>query len=298
MPGTCPRDVARDRTGDAPREGGERRVGRRRRGTAKTAAPTASQARPPGDGMHETLRKGGSREQERALLTPWRMSDSSNNATLIFVGGAELDVRNFTVREAMSELFEISVTAVSPDATLDLASIVGKGAALRIVTSADGTSRVRVWAGLCAFAQQASSHEAGSSAYAFTLVPTLARAALRTNCRIFQHKTIPQIVQAILAEWQIAAEVKLNDDYRPLEYRVQFQETDYTFLARLLEEGGSASTSGKLRRRDQEPPSPSSFSRTRRKRRPSARGRFDISVTARSEPTRGSTPATPPWRSE
>ena len=47
-------------------------------------------------------------------------------------GETSLSVRRFSIREALSALFEIEITALSPNEDLDLEAIVGKAAAFRL----------------------------------------------------------------------------------------------------------------------------------------------------------------------
>ncbi|MFO1126863.1 MAG: type VI secretion system tip protein TssI/VgrG [Rhodospirillales bacterium] len=60
-----------------------------------------------------------------------------------------------------------------------------------------------------------------------------------TDCRIFQNKTVPQIVKQIFAEYPIAEyEDRLTAAYPARTYCVQYRETDYDFVNRLLEQEG------------------------------------------------------------
>ncbi|AUX49053.1 uncharacterized protein SOCE26_105980 [Sorangium cellulosum] len=150
-----------------------------------------------------------------------------------------LSVRRFSVREQMSSLFEVSILAVSEIEDLDLDSLVGKAAAFRVESTVlSSIVPSRVWAGLCAQMEQVQAEPTGLSTYRLRIVPLLFRTTLRRNSRIFQHMTIPDIVLQMLKEWEIEPEVKLSAKYPAYEYRVQYGETDYAFMCRLLEEAG------------------------------------------------------------
>lgn len=161
------------------------------------------------------------------------------NAKIVFAGGEhELSVRRFSVDEGMSQLFHVSVTALSSDPAIDLDDLVGKGAALAVF-GADG-AHARVWSGICAEAEQFRSVDGaeGLSTYTFAIAPELWRLTMRTNLRIYQHVSLPDIAKSLLSEWKITPVLELTDDYPKLEYKVQYEETDFAFLERVLQEAG------------------------------------------------------------
>jgi len=84
----------------------------------------------------------------------------------------------------------------------------------------------------------ASAHEQGMSQYFLSIVPAFWRTTLRRNTRIFQHKDTPTIVQELLEKWAIRPMMLLASKYKKHEYCVQYEETDYSFICRLLEDAG------------------------------------------------------------
>jgi type VI secretion system secreted protein VgrG len=76
--------------------------------------------------------------------------------------------------------------------------------------------------------------------YQATLRPWLWFLTQTTDCRIFQDKTVPQIVEAVFGDHSAIAnfEFKLYKSYRTRVYCVQYRESDFNFVARLLEEEG------------------------------------------------------------
>jgi type VI secretion system secreted protein VgrG len=152
-----------------------------------------------------------------------------------------LDVRRVEVREAISELFEVKVEALCEDPNLALEGAVGADALLRIRAAEPGAGSASwvAWSGICARVALVRSTADGASTYQFTIVPTLARLAKRTNYRLFQHLSIPEIIDRLLHEWGIEPAWRLDfDGYAPLELRVQYGESDYAFVRRLMEECG------------------------------------------------------------
>lgn len=74
--------------------------------------------------------------------------------------------------------------------------------------------------------------------YALEIVPLLWRLSKRINCQIFQRETVVEIAESILERAGVPFEFALKSDYLPHNYCVQYQESDLTFLNRLLEEHG------------------------------------------------------------
>ncbi|MEZ4296428.1 MAG: type VI secretion system tip protein TssI/VgrG [Polyangiaceae bacterium] len=159
---------------------------------------------------------------------------------LSFDSGANLEVRSFDAREQASALFEVDIEATSPDPDLDMESIAGRPASLTILTGLSfALSPGRTWSGVCARIRQVRSEPAGLSTYRLTIVPRLWLLTLRTDNRLFQHLSIPDIVLRLLEPWGIAPEFRLDRAAYPrLELRTQYEETDHAFFSRLLEEAG------------------------------------------------------------
>jgi type VI secretion system secreted protein VgrG len=147
-----------------------------------------------------------------------------------------LSVRHFQVRESISGLFEVGIVARSRVATLDLESFVGRTAAFLMMGGP--LAGPRAWSGVCRHVELVQAEPTGASTYFVQIVPQLWLLGLRKRNRIFQHLTIPKIVETILKEYSIEHEFKIVEDHGEHEYRVQFEETDLDFVSRLLEEEG------------------------------------------------------------
>ncbi len=161
--------------------------------------------------------------------------------TLAFASGeASLSVRRFAVRERISSLFDVHVMARSPNDDLDLESIVGAAAALTIGGGPlDLFGAHRRFAGVCSDLELVGVESDGLSTYRIAIAPTLWLLTQRTNHRLFQRKRVPEILDALLADWGITPEWRLRPaDHPKLELRVQYGESDFAFFSRLLEEAG------------------------------------------------------------
>jgi len=165
-------------------------------------------------------------------------------------GQRDLHVRRFSVRESVSNLFSIELLVRTPDHSLDLGSIVGYPAGFRLLPGylhvKDGGARA--WTGIVSRAEQVAalqevSGEDGLSTYHIHIVPELWLLGQRRGNRIYQHLSIPDIVDRLLGEWVIEPTWHIERArYPKLEYKVQYGESDYAFLCRLLEEAGIAFT--------------------------------------------------------
>ncbi|WP_437899531.1 type VI secretion system tip protein TssI/VgrG [Sorangium sp. So ce124] len=161
--------------------------------------------------------------------------------------GERLRVERVAIREAVSSLFAVEVEAVSPEPCVDLEGIVGQPAALRIEAGeGSGLSGERIWSGVCSHVRQVHAlelrgGELGVSTYALTIVPALWRMSLRSDHRIYQHQSVPEIAAEMLDAWGLDAAWRIDKDEHPrLPYKVQYGETDLDFFHRLLEEAGIA----------------------------------------------------------
>ncbi len=153
-------------------------------------------------------------------------------------GETSLEVRRVTVHERIDTFFSADVLARSPDQNLDIEAIVGRGAALGAISD----SGFLAWSGICNHMAQTHPEDAssGHSTYTLRIVPTMWLLSQRRGHRIFQHLTTQKIVTQILDAYQIAASWELSEEHPVHEYRVQYGETDYDFVLRLLEEAGIA----------------------------------------------------------
>jgi type VI secretion system secreted protein VgrG len=158
-------------------------------------------------------------------------------------GERSLDVRRFSVHEGVSSLFDLSIWAVSRNDNLDLDSIVGQAATFSLVTGYGWAplGAARKWTGMCSYLEQTQPEAAGVSTYFLRLVPTLWMLTQRRNYRVYQHLSIPDIVDKLLGEWGVDHAWEIDrGQYPKLEYKIQYGETDYAFVSRLVEEAGIA----------------------------------------------------------
>ena len=147
----------------------------------------------------------------------------------------DLQVLAFSGREAISQPYRFDLELVSELPDLDLQALLHKPAFLAFDPAGMG---------IHGLVHRIAQGESGTrqTRYRLTLVPQLAYLAHRTNQRIFQHLTVPQIVAQVLEEHGIQADAyrfQLGPVIYPeREYCVQYDETDLHFIQRLCEEEG------------------------------------------------------------
>ncbi len=83
------------------------------------------------------------------------------------------------------------------------------------------------------------SGEDGYSVYELELVPWLAFLSHFSNCRIFQNQSVPDIIEKVFSTRGYSDyRLNLQGTYSPREYCVQYRETDFNFISRLMEDEG------------------------------------------------------------
>jgi type VI secretion system secreted protein VgrG len=146
----------------------------------------------------------------------------------------DLQVLEFTGREAISQPFEFELELVSERPDLDLESLLHQAAFLAFDQAGQG-----IHGQIYRVAQGESGKRL--TRYHVTLRPQLAYLAHRTNQRIFQHLSVAKIISQVLEEHGIQAnayQFQLGSIYPEREYCVQYDESDLHFVQRLCEEEG------------------------------------------------------------
>jgi type VI secretion system secreted protein VgrG len=150
-------------------------------------------------------------------------------------GDDVLLVTHATINEQMGRPFQIEVELSGEDTAEDFNSWVGNGATLWLERP-DGQKRY--FHGIISrFAQP--SHEGRLARYRATLVPWFWLLTRAQDCRIFQNMKAPDIIEEVF-KGQGFNDYKnsLSGTYREREYCVQYRESDFNFVSRLMEQEG------------------------------------------------------------
>ncbi len=94
----------------------------------------------------------------------------------------------------------------------------------------------RYFNGICISFQQGSRNQRFSS-YRAVLAPKVWTLTQVSRSRIFQNKTVPQILDEVLEGFEFDNEIQ-TDGFEPRNYCVQYRESDWDFISRLMEEEG------------------------------------------------------------
>ena len=143
--------------------------------------------------------------------------------------------------EEISSLFSFDLEMLSENHNIAFKDIVGKNVTVAIIL-ADGGKRY--FNGIISrFSQGRGGGDAGGdprfSNYTATMVPFFWLLTRTSDSRIFQGLSVPDIVEKILKEKEVLDyEIKLHSSYDKRDYCVQYRETDFNFVSRLIEEEG------------------------------------------------------------
>ncbi|WP_226503950.1 type VI secretion system tip protein VgrG [Pseudomonas sp. MWU16-30317] len=137
--------------------------------------------------------------------------------------------------EELGRLFAYDLHLTSTDQSIDLNQLLGKPMSLALQLH-DGSRRY--FHGLVARCSQAAGRGQFAS-YQVTLRPWLWLLTRTSDCRIFQHMSVPQIVKQVFRDLGFSDfEDRLSQPYREWEYCVQYRENSFDFVSRLLEKEG------------------------------------------------------------
>ena len=147
----------------------------------------------------------------------------------------KLALRTMTGTEALGRPFEYTLDLLSEDGDLNVSELLGEPLTVRLEL---GPIAYRFWNGIVTSACLIGS--LGSFVrYRVTMRPWLWLLNHTSNCRIFQRETVPTIVKEVFrAHGLTDFQEVLSGSYAEREFVVQYGETDFNFVTRLLEEEG------------------------------------------------------------
>lgn len=150
-------------------------------------------------------------------------------------GQSPLQLIRMTAKEEISRPFEYVVDLLGEKDDIDPAQLLGKPMTI-LIRLAD---RKRYFNGIVSnFAYLGM--EAGYSSYRAVLRPWFWFLCRNADCRIFQEVTVRDVFEKIARDTHSFSDFnwKLTGNYKTREYCVQYRESDFDFVSRLLEEEG------------------------------------------------------------
>jgi type VI secretion system secreted protein VgrG len=140
--------------------------------------------------------------------------------------------------EAISELFQFQIEAVWTDESpLDFKSVLGFNVTLEM----DLPAGKRYFNGIVqSITQGVHDSERFITHYFLEIVPEMWLLTRNVQSRIFQQKSVPDIIQEVWSKLGLTSTLKksLSGTHSPREYCVEFQESDFQFVSRLMESEG------------------------------------------------------------
>lgn len=150
-------------------------------------------------------------------------------------GNLAFDVVEFELEEALCEPFRLSLKLASDKNAIDFKQVLDQPGTFTLWQ--DGRPARYVHGIVSHFTQGSSGFR--RTRYELLLEPQLARLELCCNWRIFQEKSVPEILQALLKEHRVLDyEQRIYHEHLPREYCVQAGDSDHYLHDRLAFEEG------------------------------------------------------------
>jgi type VI secretion system secreted protein VgrG len=151
------------------------------------------------------------------------------------LGKEALLLNGFAGNEGISRLFKFDLDLLSEDPAISFEALVGQKATISIKTIDGGERYINGF--VSRFAQSGSDER--FTHYQAKVVPWLWFLTRTADCRIFQNMTVPDIITKIFCDLGFSDfQNSLQGGYEPREYCVQYRETDFNFVSRLMEQYG------------------------------------------------------------
>ncbi len=171
------------------------------------------------------------------------MSDTDNDASdsgqflslQTALGQGVLQPVSFHAEESINVPYSVTVEAISDQATIDPDAILFQPACLTITF---GTGTPRIMQGMVRSFVATGEPVRDQYAYSLTFVPKLWFMGQTHDCRIFTGMPITDILSSICGDSGQTITVNVYGDKTAKPYVTQFNETDFAFFSRLVEEAG------------------------------------------------------------
>ncbi len=150
------------------------------------------------------------------------------------LGEDDLLLKGYTMVEGISQLFSIRIEMLAENKTkIPFDRLIGQKFTVKVLQPDEST--YHNFNGLCIRFSQAEK-DSIFTFYHAELVPDFWKWTRKTQSRIFQRMTVPDILKKVLSGLDVSWQ--LQGKFEPRDYCVQYRETDFNFASRLMEEEG------------------------------------------------------------
>lgn len=152
------------------------------------------------------------------------------------LGDNSLIATAFDGEEEMSKPFRYRVALISQNESIDPATLLGSSMTCEVHTHGGGS---RLFNGIVKRWTAGAMYDRAYRCYTAELVPKLWLLSRRSDCRIFQERSVTDIIKEVFSAASLTDyELKASGTHPQREYCVQYRETDLAFVSRLMEEEG------------------------------------------------------------
>lgn len=151
------------------------------------------------------------------------------------LGKDKLLLSSFHAHEELGRPFEINVSCISEKELVDFSECLGNHCVIRFRTTGD---KKRYFSGVLAEAKWIGKRDRGFD-YALVLRPWFWLLKHTSDSRVFQHLSVPDIIKKVFNDLGFTDfKFNLKETYKPVEYCVQYRESHFDFVSRLMELNG------------------------------------------------------------
>ncbi len=156
------------------------------------------------------------------------------------LGNDVLLLKSIQMTEELGRPFTADLDLRSETPNINFEEIIGENVTVRVLLTGGGTRYINGY--IASFSQSGVPAQGRANRYRAKMVPWLWFLTRTSDCRVFQNKTVPDIVQEVFKDFGFSGEafikLALSATYEPREFVVQYRETAFNFVSRLLEEEG------------------------------------------------------------
>ncbi len=152
------------------------------------------------------------------------------------LGQDALLLKSFTAHESLARAFSFELELLSEKPDLQPDDILGKDVTVTYQLP-DGGAKRHFHGIVTQFAQ--AGYRRRFHQYQAVVRPWLWLLTRTSDCRVFQKKSVPEIFEEVVKEYGFSDyKLRLKGSYQKRDYCVQYRESDFDFLSRLLEQEG------------------------------------------------------------